>query len=239
MRTLLIALLVALSSFPTRAEDAPDPVKLYARVLATYAELKSYSDTGTVVSEYSSGGDGPPLVDKHTFITVYRAPREFKLDFRKSGGDRFVTWCEGQDFHTWWKATGVQEDYPKGRGANAFALGAFPTAGANSQIPPLLFSNAGLHGPLTDLAGLRYAGTEKIGERNYHKLAGEVGLAYGTGNVTSVRPTTVWIDAETLLIRRVVEDPPKGSGKIGTRTITSFEPRGNPELKESDFRFVP
>ena len=231
--------LLTLSSLPLRAADAPDPVQLYEQVRAKYAALKSYSDAGTVTTEYHGGSDAKPFVEKHSFTTAYRGPREFKLDFRKAMGDRHVTWCEGQDFHSWWKATGVLEDFPKGKGAMAFALGVVPTVGALSQVPPLLFSTAGLHGPLSDFANPQYAGIEKIGERNCHKLTGQVGLAYGTGTVTTVSPTTIWIDAESLLIRRVVEDPPKNSGKIGTRTTTTFDPRENPELKPSDFHFAP
>jgi outer membrane lipoprotein-sorting protein len=216
---------------------APDPVKLYEQVRAKYAALKSYADTGTVTTEYRAGG--PAVTETHSFSTFYRAPREFKLDFRKASGDRYVVWCEGQDFQTWWKATTVKEAYPKGKGALAFATAAFPTAGAAAQIPPLLFSQAGLHGPLADFSGAAYAGTEPVDDRKCHKLTGEVGLAYGTGTVTSVRPTTLWIDVETLMIRRVLEDLPKDKGDIGTLTTTSFTPRDNPDLKASDFSFSP
>ena len=55
---------------------------LLARSMAMYAGLRSYSDTGTVVSEY--GPSAASLVrEVHTFSTFYRAPRQFMLDFSK------------------------------------------------------------------------------------------------------------------------------------------------------------
>jgi hypothetical protein len=48
----------------------------------------------------------------------------------------------------------------------------------------------------------------------------------------------VWIDAESLLLRKIVEDTPRGSpGGIIDRVTTIFEPRANPDLKGVQFRF--
>jgi hypothetical protein len=50
---------------------------------------------------------------------------------------------------------------------------------------------------------------------------------------------TVWIDAESLLIRKVVEQwKPVVAGQISRHT-TTFEPRANPKIDDSHFRFSP
>ena len=63
---------------------------------------------------------------------------------------------------------------------------------------------------------------------------------YPSGKVTNIRNATVWIDAETFLIRQVFTDTPKGypMGQISRLTIT-YEPRLNPSLPDSLFAFTP
>ncbi|HKT58952.1 MAG TPA: hypothetical protein VJQ46_02810, partial [Gemmatimonadales bacterium] len=59
------------------------------------------------------------------------------------------------------------------------------------------------------------------------------------GRITGVRPITLWIDAETYLIRKILEDTPKDSprGSIDRRIVT-FDPHPNPPLETSRFTFT-
>jgi outer membrane lipoprotein-sorting protein len=210
---------------------------ILARSRAHYASLKSYSDTGTVVYEY-----GTASVSRHTFKTYYRAPRHFYFEFtedKADGGSRLAIWCEGTDFQSWWTDTGVHNTYPRGQGASAFISSASFSAGSASQIPSLLFASAGLVSTLSELADMTAAATEVINGRTAHKLTGIARSMYGTGYVTNVRQTTVWIDAETLLVRKIFEDTPKGALAGSRRRITTtFEPQANPTLEDSRFKFV-
>src|SRR3979411_398242 len=73
----------------------------------TDAGLKSYSDTGIVLSEYGSSSK-----DRHTFTTYFtRTPRHFYFEFHKQGGERYVVWGDPDAFHTWGATTGQQYDY--------------------------------------------------------------------------------------------------------------------------------
>jgi outer membrane lipoprotein-sorting protein len=223
-------------------QGSPSGAEIIDQMRAKYAALKSYSDTGTVTTEYAGpGGSGPSIVEQHTFTTYYRAPRQFFFEFVKDpkvGKERFVIWADGADFNTWWSATKVHDTYPKGRGATAFALATFPTKGSVMQIAPLLFAQAGLHGSIVDFTEPRLDGSEDIGGRRCYKVVGQVALAYGTGTVTSVRPTTIWIDAETLLVRRILEDTPSGTGASVDRVTTIFEPRADPAMDDAHFKFI-
>lgn len=233
----LIAGAVVASPRGGRAQE-DDIVK---RSREMYAALASYADSGAVVVEAQSPG-GPLLTERHRFVTYYQGPRKFFHDFREdpaAGGDRLVIWCDGGDFNTWWATTGVHEVYEKGRGANAFALSALPTNGSALQVPPLLFAGAGLHGPLSDFANYRAVGTERIAGRDAVKLVGEVRLTYQSGHGTA-RPTTVWIDRETLFVLKVVEETPSGSARgVVSRSTTTLAPLANPRLDEARFRFTP
>ncbi len=205
------------------------------KVRAKYAEMKSYSDTGTTSTEY--GPSGSSVSERYTFTTFYRTPRQYLFDF-KGGDDRVVIWADGTDFNTWWAQTNVHETYPKGQGANAFALTAFPTKNSALHIAPLLFSQAGLHGSIADFKLLRADSTETINGHRCFKLVGEVALAYGTGAVSNARPTTIWIDAESLLVRKLLEDTTPGSVGID-RVITTFEPEAEPKIDDAKFKFTP
>jgi outer membrane lipoprotein-sorting protein len=234
----VIVVLAAAFAAPLVAQSDSD---VLARTRAAYKALKAYSDTGTVDVEF--GPAAAPLRERHTFRTLYRAPRHFYFEFnedQRAGGERFVVWSDADAFHTWWSTTGLENSYPKGQGAAAFALGAVPTKNALLQMAPLLFQEAGLTGTLTEFTEAAVAGTEDGGGRASQKLTGIARSVYpATGHVTNVRQTTVWIDAATGLVRKVFEDTPRGTpaGTVG-RTTTTFEPVANPALDDTRFRFT-
>jgi outer membrane lipoprotein-sorting protein len=215
---------------------------LLTQVRAKYAALKTYSDTGVVTIESRGpGATGPALVESHTFTTFFRAPRQFFFDFRKDpkiSKERYVVWANVTDFNSWWSTTKVHDTYPKGRGANAFAMASFPTKNSIMQLSPLLFPQGNLHGPIADLKVSGGDEIEVVNGHRCHKLVGEVGLAYGTGAVTNIRPTTVWVDAESLLVRKVLEDTPRNAGGID-RVTTTFDPQADPKVDDAVFAFMP
>ncbi len=222
------------------ATAAPHPAAsgdLLSRTRATYASLKSYADTGSLVYEWGTSG-----VSRHNFRTNYRAPRHFLFEFNEDkadGGNRLAIWCEGTDFESWDSDTGVHGRYPPGKGIVPFMTSTYPTTGVSTQIPSLLFAGAGLVSTLAELGEMTPDGTETIDGRVTHKLTGIARSSYGTGYEHNVRRTTVWIDAETLLVRRIFEDTPAGALK-GTRArrTTTFDPHPNPVLSDGSFGFA-
>lgn len=233
-----VALSLLLGPAPAAAADAAAE-RLLAQMRAAYAGLSAYADSGTVLVEEQPLG-APMIVERHSFETRYAAPRRFYLDFRKgegAGDERFVIWCEGETFSSWWSATQATEHYRRGEGANAFAVGTLPTSGAALLIPPLLFQQAKLQGPLIDMSAPGYAGSEMLAGRLHHKLTAMVRLNHWSD---AARPTTVWLDTETLLVRKVLEETPTGMGSgVVQRVTTTFEPRADPALDDAGFRFTP
>jgi outer membrane lipoprotein-sorting protein len=224
------------------AAQAPSPSgAILERARATYAALQSYADTGVTMTEYQSPG-APAIVERHSFSTLYKSPRQYLFDFQKdpkAGAERFVLWGDGEDFHTWWSATRVHDIYSRGRGATGFALGSLPTKGTVLLVSPLLFPQAGLHGSIADLTVSGGAEIEDIGGLRCYKIIGEVRSAYGSGAISGARPATAWIDAGTFLVRKIFEDTPQGAGGgIASRITTTFEPQANPTLEDGRFRFI-
>jgi len=222
------ALALAALASPASAQSVLD------RSRAAYAALESYEDEGVVTVE--QGTPGAVAVERHSFRTLYRSPRNFLLDFIKAGGgERLVIWCDGGDFQSWWSATGVHTVHSGGRGTVAFATAVYPTSGAAYQIPPLLFPAARMYGPVAGLEEAREEGVEEVNGRRTHRISG-----VARGHFGSARPITIWIDAESLLVVRILEDTPEGmpAGQI-QRITTTLQPRANPELADERFRFVP
>lgn len=240
MRRISIALLL-LSMFLLTRDVTVSAQDVFARARAVYTALKSYSDTGTVLFEF--GPAASLSTERHVFRTYYRAPRHYFFDFtedKKAGGERHVIWSDDESFHAWHSLIGVETTYPKGQGGGAFAVASVGTAGSIMKIAPLLFPRADLAGTLTEAAELVDAGFEIVGGRRCHKLTGVAKSVYAkTGHETNVRRITIWIDAETMLVRKVFEDTPKGgiAGNV-LRYTTTFEPVANPHLDDSKFRFV-
>lgn len=211
---------------------------VFANSKARYAALKSYADTGVV--EIESGSATAPIRDRHTFTTYYRAPRLFRFDFvKENNADRYVIWSDADNFYSWWRATAGKSTYPKGTGANAFVNSAYPTKGSNMEIASMLFPNAGLVSTLAEFDDITDAGTESVDGRPCHKLTGIAQDTYaGSGKVVNVRKVTVWIDEQTLLVRRVMQNWPAVGGQVSRQTIT-LRPYANPPIDDVRFRFTP
>jgi outer membrane lipoprotein-sorting protein len=239
VQTTIIASVCASLAWAHGSRPVASSDDVLARSQAAYAALRSYSDTGSVDTEF-----GPPaglVREHHTFKTLFRAPRHFLFDFAKEqNADRFVVWADDDAFHTWWQATGVAETYPKGSGAGAFVAGGTPTLNSLMQLSPWLFSQADLTGPLTEFGDASAAGTETINGRPCQKLVGVGKSVYrASGRVVNVRPMAVWIDTQTFLVRRVFEDTSEGSAGFVYRTTTTFDPQANPLLDDARFLFTP
>jgi len=230
--------LMMLSAAPVSPAGADD---LLAKSKAMYSSLKSYSDTGTVDEDY-----GPPngrAHDRHTFKTFYRGPRHYFFDFVKTrNADRFVAWSnDDSTLHTWWKTTHKEETYPKGKWQVPLLIGGAQTKGSLTQLSPFFFPEDKLFGTLTELGDTTPAGKEVLNGHECFKVKGTARSVYqGTGHVVNIRPVTVWIDAQTLLVRKVFEDTAQG-GAPGwiQRTTTTFEPQANPTLTDTPFQFKP
>jgi outer membrane lipoprotein-sorting protein len=221
------------SSAAPRLTAADD---VWQKSLAMYAALGSYADSGTVVWERGSSSK-----DQHTFTTLFkRSPRGFQFDFRKQGGDRVVIWGDPDAFHTWWKTTGGRDDYPNPNNLGAFSTADYLTSGSAMKVPLLLYSKAPLQGTFTHFTDAVQDGTDVVAGHQCYRLLGTTRDVYGaTGHAVNLRRLTVWVDANSLLIRKTLEEPKDQLPGQRSRTITTFEPQANPSLDDARFRFTP
>ena len=219
-----------------------------ARSIALYPTLKSYADTGTVVIE------GPGTVDRSKFKTYFRqgGSLDFFFEYQGvaregAGGSldmsfhRMVLWMLDGELQTFNQQQRMHETIPRESGRQVAAIhgASAATAGTSILIPSLIFSQAKLPGVIFQIQQPTDAGFETLNGRRCHKIIGMAGQYYPSGQMTNVRQVTVWIDAESLLVRKVFEDTPKGYA-IGSylRTTVTIEPRANSKLDDSKFQFT-
>ena len=227
------AVMLMLATAASPAQESPAAILEHVR--STYGALSSYSDTGTVRYEYS-----PTAHDEHTFSTAFnRNPRHFLLDLRKGSGDRLVITGDPDAFHSWWKATGQVTDFPNPKNTGALTLNEFPTNAVSTKVPSLLYGKANLPGAFQYFVPEQDAGIEPCGEKQCHRLEGGTSDLYvGTGKQVNIRKLTVWIEADTYLVRKVVDEAPSPPGTLN-RTTTSFIPQANPKLADDVFKVTP
>jgi hypothetical protein len=213
-------------------EEAPAAILEHTH--SVYAALTSYSDTGTVLKEYS-----PTSRDETRFSTYFtRVPRHFLFDYRKPAGDRLVIWGDPEAFHSWWKATAQVTEFPNPNNTNAITLNDFPTGSAVTKIPPLLYAKANLPGAMQRFEPKPVAAVDDVAGHKCYRLEGTASDTYGTtGNQVNVRGLTVWIDATSFLVRKILEQAPAAPGMLN-RTTTTFDPQANPKLSDQVFVFA-
>ena len=160
MRSLVTALVagvaaLVLASSATTLSAADD---LLERSRAAYAALALYADTGVVLNEYGTASS-----DRQTFTTSFnRVPRRFRFDFGNQFGDCYVIWGDPDAFHTWWKTTGVKDDYPNPSNIGVFTTAGTHTVDASSNIPSLLYARGALPSSFTNFSDAALEGNEVI-----------------------------------------------------------------------------
>jgi hypothetical protein len=226
------------------AFDAADALQ---RSSAAYAALTAYADTGTVVMD--AGG----FKDKFTFRTYFtRQPRNLFLDFSGIESEyndgrtmkydyETVIWMENGLLQTYELKTQEHATYPEDGGGQVEALkgATYGTKGVSVIVPSMLYTKAGLASVIQATEEATAAGSEIVDGHPCLKVTGIERWRYPSGRVTGVRPVTIWIDAETYLIRKIFQDTPKGYPRGGIdRITTTFRPHANPSLGPTSFRYT-
>jgi outer membrane lipoprotein-sorting protein len=235
-----IAMVVYLAAGPASRANAAGDADVLARSIELYPTLKSYADSGVVLSEFA-----PSSSYTHTFKTYFKAPRQFLFEFNadvRSGGRRIVIWCDGGDFQSWDSSLGIHNTYARGSDTTVAAFGAVSstTGGAVGMIPSLIFAGSGLVATVGELHEYSVEKTEDIGGRPAHKVVGVARSSYPrTQRETNVRRAAVWIDSETRLVRKVFDDTAVGLPTWAVnRTTITYDSQANPALDDARFRFT-
>lgn len=222
--------------------------EVIAKTRAAYAALTSYADSGTVLEENTG------FTDRYTFRTAFaRTPRSLIIEVRAiaseyRNGNRLplshqvALWLEKDDLHAWASRSQSHETYPGAdaqQQVNAIRNANYSTLGISILVPSHFYTKAGLASAVHATEEPEADGYETVNGRRCFRILGVEKWRYPSGRETGVRPITLWIDAETYLIQKVLQDTPRGypRGQF-SRRITTLKHRANPKLEPAQFRFV-
>lgn len=241
---------------------AREPDDILARVLAAYANCRSYRDEGVVTTVFYSPRK---RTDRHPFSTRFVRPDGFCFEFRDRAGedewDQYAIWLEAGVSRSWWS---VDPDGEEPESLSTAIAGATGVSGGSAfRVPHLLMpglyeSEDGcqrppVRGTLMD--------TPDANALNCVVIACSGGICDGE---------QLWIDRSTWLIRRVVEprrklelpgveeiesvrtfDPELADrmlqdlkrmaarDPIEVETITTYEPELDAKIASEELRFSP
>ena len=90
-----------------------------------------------------------------------------------------------------------------------------------------------------DIADPALEGTEDVNGHRCYRITGRASDVYtATEKEVNIHKATVWIDASSFLVRKMLEEWKPLPGQR-SRTITTFEPQPNAALDANRFKFVP
>ena len=244
---LLVSAIAALAGVRLAAagEDARTLPAVLTDAIARYATLTSYADTGTVSEEVAG------MIHETKVTTSFRrATRDFYLDYHplRTRYPKLNGYTTDSSVHrmVFWMLKGQLQTYSyyfkrhtpaAADQAGTLRSGIPYTAGTSVLIPSLLYPSARLPGTPLQFEQASLAGTETLAGHRCHKITGEAAEYYPSGQRTNVRRVTLLIDAESQLIRRIVEEKPTGDGTPHRLTVT-LDPLANPTLDDARFSFA-
>ena len=113
--------------------------------------------------------------------------------------DRLVIWMvEGAMEKYEFFKTQAHDLVPPDNGGQVRALqgAVHATSGVSILIPSLLYLKANLPGTILQIEEAAVAGVEEVNKRRCTKITAVAAAYYPSGQRTSIRPVTLWIDAE-------------------------------------------
>jgi len=207
--------------------DSLDAHQVLARVAATYASCRSYSDSGVVTDRYAG------LLGHTTrkpFRTAFVRPDRFRFQFTETkglaGGDVvYIVWRNGADVRTWWD---VRPGIAKAPSLGEALGGATGVSGSSAHaIPNLLLPQEVGGRCLTGVTQARLLDDAAVGSSACYRIGG----TYGD------EPITLWIEKSSYLVRRIdrTMEIPQGS----VDSTTTYEPDLDGEVTEAMLAFDP
>jgi len=210
---------------PKQRPDDPKARQIINRMTKTYAECKSYRDSGVVTTVFFEKS-GERTVEK-SFTTAFVRPDRFRFEYKeqKTGDQqsRYIVWSNGKEVQTWWDVKpGIEKPESLGRAL----AGATGLSGGSAATVAALLTGAGW-GNITTIAGAKLLEDGKLDEVECYRVEG----AFGN------RPMTVWIDKTSYLVRRI--DTHTEFDTFRTEQTTTYDPAVNEEIADNLLDFDP
>jgi outer membrane lipoprotein-sorting protein len=223
-------LLVAAALTRAVAEE-PKPAAFTAkqvldRMAKTYAQCKSYRDSGMVKTVFVLA-DGNRTMEK-PFTTAFVRPDRFRFEYSEaqlSRKMRYIVWWNGREARSWWSVMpGVKKEESLGM---ALAAATGVSGSSAHTIPALLVSKEVGGRRLTDITDAK-----RIKDAQHGKVA-----CFRIEGKFADSPMTLWIDQKHFLVRRI--DLERTLKDFRTEETTTYEPVVDEKIADKLLKFDP
>ena len=220
-------------------DRTPTVSEIIDRMAETYANCKTYRDTGTVTTVLKSKRETEPRVTNFTTAMTRPDPQassagflankiQFRFSFVKNiEGDLIpgVIWRNGTDIKTWWEFAPEVESPDSLSLALAGLTGV--SDGSAHTIPKLLLPTEVRGRMLTELKNAK-RGDDKVFD-NHNCFSIDAKYAGS--------PISIWIDQKTFLVRRIDQTTEFGGYKFGS--LTTYNPVIDEHVPAELLKYIP
>lgn len=210
-------------------KDSFDARQILQKTARVYRTSKSYIDTGTVQTVYKN--PSREWTEKTRIKTAYVAPFDFRFESNVRGISGveviFIAWRDQNEVRSWYN---LSPDIVNGITSLPRALdaGAGISRDASGMIPGLIIPDTKLGGDIVRLTDATRLEDARIDGFDCFQVQGFRWPNTG-------QPTTVWIDKDSFLIRRVYEE--QEIQEVETKTTWFYQPAINVPVDKDALRF--
>ncbi len=239
---LLLGAVVFAQQPPTsRGSDLLTAEQIVELATHVYARCDSYRDSGVAATTYTS--DGRQWTADKPFETVFVRPSRIRFEYRDlSAGDpppSYIIWADGNDVRTWSDVQpGVNRPATVSR---AIAAAAGVSQGTSHRIPSMLRPDPSAPKSALELSYARRIENGEVDGFECFRIRGQSIMTprtMGSGDTAVVlleNSSTIWIDKQSYLVRRVDESNVYDSFR--TETVTTYHPEINVEIPSEQLAF--
>ena len=231
--------------------------EILAAMADRYGGCHSYRDCGKVVTRFI--GQSRPYSRIKPFKTAFVRPGQFRFEFRSRHGDaeedwdRYIIWARGSEVLTRWD---VRPGIRRLESLGLAVAGATGVSGGSSlTVPALLLPDEVGGRSLTELMEVQSLGDELLDGVMCSRLTGRFAprpvdaaqdeedredFIRKTGRApehAEVSPPILWIDRESLLLRRL--DERTRFETFRTEEVTSYGPAVDVAIADDELVFDP
>lgn len=234
----LIFTLVSLAKpTPVNArQTSPTAQQIVEKMLANYANCKSYMDSGRV--ERVIIGKNQKRTTIKPFSTSFIRPDAFRFEYQERSSEKewkhYIVWQKGSEIKSWWTLRPTVKEFNSLSMALAGPTGI--SGGSAVLIPSLLMPDSITSNSLGFMTELKFLGEERVGSHSAYKIEGQdrAGQRY-----------ILWIDKQRSLILKVFETTkfeanslfnPTSEG-FETETTTFYDPQINETVPAARLEF--
>lgn len=231
--TMILSCAFVLSSPLISSAEEPNsetlaPKQILEHMAKTYAECKSYRDSGIVKTVFIRVWSR--WTKELVFNTAFIRPDRFRFEYYEKDcineeKDLYIVWRKGNEIRTWWDIKPGTENPPSLDLAVAGATGVSDCSA--HTIPALLLPDEISGRRLTDITEASRIEDAKLDETECFRVHGNFGDS----------PTTLWIEKKTYLLRRI-DDETKFKDFQTVRT-TTYEPVVDGEVADNLLEYNP